>query len=617
MKQRKIFAIALCSVVLFSLTACTPDPTDPVTPIDPVDPSAPVYDVFWHEGDASENEKFRALTARFFHDSFENDMLNLHFTVKDLEAYGFTRPEMDLLCDGLEEEYYVAFLKELEAVDYGKLSRENQITYDIVQSDLETMLEEESLNPLRSAFDYTSGWQTQLPTVLSEYEFFVEQDICDYLVLLDQIPALFEGLVEYESERVDAGFGLSDAVLDDVSQQFADIYSEGENSWLISTFDDRIDEADFLTDAEKASYRTQNREAILSTVLPAYESTQSALGAFYGKGTNDGGLCGYDGGKAYYEALVLSKCGYDGTVDELYEDLNAHMDQWLNELQTCLQQMIYDKNAGASAYYILLDFLYEGKNSIGAKTDPEEILSYFSSHLDGYFPEIVGTTYSVKYLSEAVAATMPNTLAYYLIPQIDNYQNGSITINGYASSATEMMSTVAHEGYPGHLYQNVYFMSQNPDPVRSLFSFSGYAEGWAVYAQNVAEDIYQYPKYNKYYTPILQYNTSYNYAMYAVMDIGINYYGWTIADVADYLGYDLNTPEEREVIESLTLSLIEMPGVYLSYGVGNMEMLDLRARAEELAGAEFDLVEYHKFVLDVGPCNFERLFALLEEYYSF
>ncbi len=230
--------------------------------------------------------------------------------------------------------------------------------------------------------------------------------------------------------------------------------------------------------------------------------------------------------------------------------------------------------------------------------------------MDGYFPSIGDTTYTVKYLSESIASTMPNTLAYYLVPQIDNYSKGSITVNGYATDSGDVMNTLAHEGYPGHLYQNVYFYSQNPDPVRTCFSFLGYTEGWAVYAANQAEFIYEYPQYDQQFALLNSINLSGTYAMYALMDIGVNYYGWDSADIMNYVGTD------EETAEALFLVFVEMPGVYLSYGVGNMLMENLRGYAEVKGGDSFDLVEYHKLILDIGPCYHSLLERLTKEYYA-
>ncbi|MGN1077780.1 MAG: DUF885 family protein, partial [Candidatus Gallimonas sp.] len=577
-------AFALCVVLAMPLAACGKS-------------AEARREAFWYEGEESENAKFTALTDRIFHDAYKDGIVDLHFTLKDPESYGFVRPEADLFAQSaIDGEYMREVLAELEEIEYGNLSRKNQITYRIIREDFTDGITWEALAPLQSGFDYASGIQSSLPTIATEYDFFVERDIVDYLAILNQVPDYFESLCEYESERVESGYGLSDSLLGEIIAQCESVASEGENSVFLSSFDARVDALGFLSAEKKAAYKTENREAVLGGVLPAYERAATGLVAFYGKGGNNGGLCGYEGGVEYYEALMKQKSGFGGTVKEL-ENL---LKKYLSSLTSSFLNVLFSTPEEAIA-------IWESGDT-GELSTPEEILSYFSSHMEGYFPALSGTSYSINYLSEAVAATMPQTLAYYRIPQLDNYLHGSITVNGYAQS-DGLMNTLAHEGYPGHMYQNVRFYSTNPDPVRTVFSFDGYTEGWAVYAANLAEKIYRYPQYDEQISALNALNVSYSYAAYALADIYVNYEGWSAAQIADSMGFD------EETAQLIRQQLIMMPGVYLSYGAGNMMMESLLSRATKLAGRSFDPVEYHTLVLDVGPCNFSLLETLVDEYY--
>ena len=204
-------------------------------------------------------------------------------------------------------------------------------------------------------------------------------------------------------------------------------------------------------------------------------------------------------------------------------------------------------------------------------------------------------------------------MAYYKVPPIDNYTEGAITVNGFSTDEKNLMNTLAREGYPGHLYQNVYFLSNNPDPVRQLFSFLGYTEGWAVYASNCAETMYEYPKYDVAFTQLNQSNTSFSYALYAMADIAVHYYGMDAEDLMTFSPY---WAPDLEMATAVYESVLKMPGVYLSYGVGNMLMDTLRAYAYGREGDNFDPVDFHRFVLDMGPCSFDLLQEWLEEYYD-
>lgn len=555
---------------------------------------------FWHEGEKEENERFTAFTGEVFHKALQNDALNLHFTVRNLADYGFTRPEMNLFAKSELDAEEV--LKELNNFRFSSLSRENQITYQIMKEDFTDALKAETLAPLISPFSYDSGFQTELVTIATEYDFYEEADVADYLTLLSQVPDYFSALLETEEERVEEGYGYPDFLLEKIISQFKDVYSEGEESPFITSFNEKMDAFEGLTASEKREYQEENKALVMEEVLPSYDSTAAAIEKFLGKGEGDGRLCMYSKGNGegeeYYRYLMKAKSGYTGEVFDLFEELDNFYHSASNELLTLISSF-----SGYSQFE-----RWQSGDAV-TPTSPEEILSFYSKNLSSLFPEIAESTYSVKYLSEGIAKTMPNTLAYYRIPQIDNYQNGVITVNPLVSRESEMMNTICHEGYPGHFYQNVYFLSKNPDPVRSIFNFSGYSEGWAVYAANRAARVYPYPSDASLFYHFDEILSAINYALYALADIGAHYYGWDAEAISDRFGV------AYEAAEGIYETVVECPGVYLSYGVGTYEMYTLRSTARAYCYGNLDEVEFHTFLLDVGPCNFSLLFSLLEEYY--
>lgn len=587
----KIISLCLCFTLAIPFAACgqKEQPSESLTR----------REKFWTAGEEKENEAFTSFTKRVFQKAYANDMLNLHFTVKEPENYGIERPAMDLMAESDFDDQ--AILDELNAFDFNALSRENQITYSIIKEDLTDSVSWRDIPPLESSFSYANGLQTNLVTFATEYEFFIEQDIKDYLDMMNQIPECFATLLSEEAVRVEEGYGYPDFLLDEIISQFSDVSSEGEESCFISAFDERVDAFNGVSDSQKRAYKEENKAIVLEKVFPAYEETAKALAAFKGKGSLSGSLSDFgEEGKAYYEMKMKGKSSYNGTVDQLYRELSEFYADNLTTFQ----------NFVGSSQAVYNQYRTWASGKAVTPTDPVEILDFYSANLSCLFPPIADTTYSVKYLSKSIAATMPNTLAYYLIPQIDNYRNGSITVNPYAGDDADAMNTLCHEGYPGHFYQNVYFMSRDPDPVRTLFSFSGYTEGWAVYAANRAAYVYEYPASACYYYRFDEINSSLSYAMYALMDIDVHYYGKTAADLA------VTYQPDEEVAEEVYRTLVQLPGVYLSYGVGCCEMYALRKKAIALAGVSFDEVEFHQFILEVGPCNFGLLFSLAEEFYQ-
>ena len=163
-----------------------------------------------------------------------------------------------------------------------------------------------------------------------------------------------------------------------------------------------------------------------------------------------------------------------------------------------------------------------------------------------------------------------------------------------------LFTTLAHEGFPGHLYQTVYYAGTNPDPIRSMFGFGGYVEGWATYAEMCS---YYLAPLTKEQATILQKNGSIILGLYTLADIGIHYEGWSRMDAAGFFSnYGI---KDIEVVNRIYDLIIGSPGNYLKYYIGYLEFLELKKEYAAEEGSHFSQKEFHEKVLDVGPAPFE------------
>jgi uncharacterized protein (DUF885 family) len=229
------------------------------------------------------------------------------------------------------------------------------------------------------------------------------------------------------------------------------------------------------------------------------------------------------------------------------------------------------------------------------------------------FPDMDKINYKVRYLSKPLETIMDGVLAYYMSPPIDDKENNLIYVNG--AHPTDMWVTLAHEGCPGHMYQNTYFQSTNPSPVRAIQSNLGYMEGWAVYSSYSTVDKCDFggSEYAQTLAKLSLINTELGYMLYGRIDMGVNYEGWTKEDVKDYL---LKSGYSADQVDDVYTTIIGDPGVYLSYTVSFYEMEELRQYAENELGTKFDAKEYHKAILSCGPCQFPNLKTVVDEYIS-
>lgn len=197
--------------------------------------------------------------------------------------------------------------------------------------------------------------------------------------------------------------------------------------------------------------------------------------------------------------------------------------------------------------------------------------------------------------------------AFYLTPPVDDTINNTIYINK-AQVSEELYTTMAHEGFPGHLYQNVYTSSRNLPLIRNMFSFQGYSEGWATYVEYYA---YGIGGLNEDLAEILMLNSAATLGIFAYVDMGVHYLGWGVEEVGQFLAkYGLSV----DVAQTLFETMVEEPANYLSYFIGYLEMLNLRDVAETAWGEDYSLKKFHEAVLSLGPAPFPLLEEAIKVY---
>jgi uncharacterized protein (DUF885 family) len=188
----------------------------------------------------------------------------------------------------------------------------------------------------------------------------------------------------------------------------------------------------------------------------------------------------------------------------------------------------------------------------------------------------------------------------YLVPAMDNYKNNNIYINGDdKATLSTIYTTVAHEGYPGHLYQCVYFRNKKPAPIRNILNFLGYDEGWATYVEYLS---YDYSGIDKNLADLMAINSRMSLCIYSRADIAIHYEGWSKNTAVSYIK---SLFQDEQIAESIYDTLLEEPAVYLPYAIGYLEINNLKEKAESKLGDDFNVKDFHKFLLDIGPSQFD------------
>lgn len=548
-------------------------------------------------------QEFEQYLDDYFKDVVTDDTLTYNYTIKDGTDYGLEELEVTLGDPGMtaeeigqDKEEFEGWVKKLDAIDRSCLTEDQKLTYDVLDEYFEVSAGIFDNVYLYEPFSPMRGLQANIATNFTDYRFDDKGDVERYIELLGQIPDYFAEYLDFEQEKSEKGYFMSDAVCDKVISQCKDFVADKENHFMVTTFNDNIDALDFLTDEEKAEYKEANKQAVENSLLPAFENVAEVLSGLKGTGTNDGGICNYDGGKEYYEYLLKNFAGTAKSPEEVIDMLDTE----LQKLMVSLYQYYLGNQAAYEYFAANYDSIFAETDQMTASEMVDKMMETASEH----YPDAGTINYKAEALDKNLETIMDDVLAYYMAPAIDDPDNNLIRVNGLHTDG--MWTTLAHEGYPGHMLQNAYYMSTDPEPVRTLMNFLGYKEGWAMYACYDSLYYYEYeePEYGDTIAALYQLNDEMSYLMMGRVDLGINYEGWTLQDTADYLtknGMDGSAAQE------LYTTMVGDPAVYQSYSTGYYEMKELRDYAEEKMGDDFDLKTFNTIILETGPCQFDIL----------
>lgn len=604
-KKKICFSLLVAAGLLILALMCTL--------ISEIDFSSDDTSIFFTDsvtGESNTDKAFEAYTEDLFRQEVSANGLTLHYTLEDPAAYDITSYSTDLGSFSAESLRISAALSEnisaaLEEFNTDSLSTENRFTLEILKDTMAGQVTAASFPYYDEPLRPSTGEQAQLPILLAEYTFSDTRDISDYLEILSSIPSCFDSICEYEQEKLDCGLFMSDSAAETVISQCRDFAASADNNYLLYTFNEKVDALDELSRNEKTAYKEQNRAILTSQVLPAYQDLADTLTELYstasGERGNQAGLCHFPEGTEYYQFLVKQYTGSGDTVETLQKRTEEKRNLDLTEASVLLTDHPELQEE--------LESLDASPGQLLSGT-PEDMLEHLKEEIQEDFPAVSSCNYTVRYVDEAMEDYLAP--AFYLTSPLDHFTENSIYINrasGY--SGLQLFTTLAHEGYPGHLYQNAAFCSTSPSPVRMLLGPVGYTEGWATYVEMLS---YHYAGLSDELAEALALEQSAILSLYASSDMGIHYDGWSFDQTYDFFsGYGFS---DEDTIRGIFELIVEEPAHYLKYYIGYMEFLDLKNYAEETFGKEYTDLRFHETILEMGPASFPLLKKYITEFYE-
>ena len=529
-------------------------------------------------------ESFSEFEDELFQEMMSEDYTTLHFSLRDYQKYGIEKPEVNI-GDASWDEYEDSvedcdeYLKKLQSFDYDSLSETEQKDYRTIAFYLERNKELNSYPYFDWAFNSAEGVIDNLLTTFTEFVFYEKEDIDDYLTTLASVPAYLDQCLENTKKQAAEGYFLTDAMLKETEDAIEKFVDKKDDNELIKIFDENIDAFDGLSAEEKEAYKKKNQEIVLNAYIPSYEKVAEELQKLKGARKADYNVSSLDGGSEYYAALARYKTSIDADVETILDICTQYIEKSVDELYDIMQNH-------SEVTEETLDF-----------DSAEDVLSYLEGHLDA-FPALDKVYYNVQYLDPSVAND--SIVAYYLSPPVNDMRDNVIKINGdNVSDVIDLYTTLAHEGFPGHLYQTNYYILQQPSLLRTQLTMMGYQEGWGMFAEGQALHVSGLSEYASEYQKI---NIELNYVLSAAVDLGVNGLGWSTKDVSKYLdNLDLNSSIAKDLYDFATLQ----PGTILPYGVGVAMFELLENKAKNALGNDFDQKAFNEVLLNDGNRPFE------------
>lgn len=534
-------------------------------------------------------KSFDRYTERFFKEQMLGSGLNLHFLFKDTSEYSDARMTLgEYSYESMQavQPFYIEQIEQLRRIDYNALDPQRKLTYEVLLRSFKNQLDFSDFCLLAEDLSPTLGIQSQLPVILSEYDFLNKSDVDNYLALLSTTYDYFQGICDFQILKAEKNCFIGSATCDAIISQCTDFLNSKnlETNLLYTSFCSKIEGCAGLSDIEKKTYTEKNKTLIADVVFPAYELLIETLSSLKNQGAckNEKGLAHFKQGKDYYEYLVRNETGSTLTVPEIKAMIQT--------------QVIYDIKQLYSLYTTSPE-LETALSQAQTTLNPEQILQDLIEKSRDDFSEILNLQYTIKTVDEQLQDYL--SPAFYISPPLDDLNQNIIYINPQKTTG-DLYTTLAHEGIPGHLYQNAYFSSTNPDKIRYLVGCGGYSEGWAVYAEILS---YHYLYDNENLATALGCNMSYSLALYCLCDIGVNYEGWDFETLKAFLEkYEV---KDEDACRSMFQAVIEDPANYLKYYVGYLEILKLKNYVMEQTNADFNLKKFHDAFLAIGPTDFD------------
>jgi len=505
------------------------------------------------------------------------------------------------------------YLARARQIDPSRLAGQHLLTYQVFTSDREREIEgfryPQHLMPINQFYSAPNGF-AQLGSGSGMQPFETVQDYDNFLKRVDGFVAWTDQAIVNMREGVQAGYTLPRVLAERVLPQLqAHMVEKAEDSIFWGPVR-KLPDGFSAPDRERLT--GAYRAAIEGRLVPAYRRLHDFMRDEYLPRTRTTvGLDALPGGAAWYAYRVREMTTTDLTPAQIHEIGLAEVKRIHEEMRGVMRQVGFEGTL--QQFFVLLnndpqffwptrEALVQGYVDIKNRVDPQ-------------LRELFETLPKADYEVRAVEPFREKSAAggSYQAASEDGSRPGIFYANAYDLKARPKWAMEAlslHEGNPGHHFQISVAREQQDLPrFRRFGGYTAYSEGWALYAESLGPDLGMYRDPYQYFGRL---EGELFRAIRLVVDTGLHSKGWTREQVLEYIDANSATSDARAVAE--TERYIAIPGQALAYKIGQLQISELRARAERALGPRFDLRRFHTVILADGALPLDVLEAKVDRW---
>ena len=500
-------------------------------------------------------------------------------------------------------DFWKGIRSELAGISCERLEREDCINYRIFTRQMDNFLAEYEIKAYLVPFNSDSGFYMTWGQMPSRTRFSNIQDYRNYLSRLHELPVVMDQYIELMRRGVKEGITQPAVVLEGRDQPIkAQLVDSYQDSPFFAPFT-KIPET--VAAGEKAELLATAEKVVNEDVIPAFQRLYDFFHQEYVPGARESlAASELPGGKRFYQAQVSKYATVDMSPAEIHQIGREQVARIRSEMQQIIEEVEFDGDFDAFLEFLRTDPQFYAKTA-------KELLafaSYYTKKIDGRLPSMFGhlprQPYGVAPVPDELAPFY--TVGRYSGAPLDARRGGYYWVNTYALESRPLYTIPAltlHEAAPGHHTQSALAKEQSEKPPFRRFDYiSAYGEGWALYAEKlgVEMDIYETP-----YEHFGRLTYEMWRACRLVIDTGIHAMGWTREQALDYL--KSNTALSLHAVTTEIDRYISWPAQALSYKLGEYTIWQLRNKAEQDLGEDFDIRAFHDFLLSLGSVPLDVL----------